>query len=264
MTYNVTIIAAKVVQSLTTKPEAFGNADSELRTADGQVFHKSAIIYVSDNGNTLVNTGIAVNFQAEKVLFKEGRYNFVLTDGSKASFMMGRGADIEISEITDADEEEIVEDEEDEAPVAKKRGSKKVAVVEEDEDDEEVSEDDEEVSEDDEEIEVPVRGKKPVVKAKRKVALVEEEDDSDEDDSDDSDEDDEEVSEDDDSDEDDEELEIPVRGKKAAAKPVVKAKRKAIVEEDDSDEEDEDEEDEAPVTKKSKKSVKLDWDNFDE
>ena len=243
MTYNVTIIAAKVVQSLTTKPEAFGNADSELRTADGQVFHKSAIIYVSDNGNTLVNTGIAVNFQAEKVLFKEGRYNFVLTDGSKASFMMGRGADIEISEITDADEEEIVEDEEDEAPVAKKRGSKKVAVVEEDEDDEEVSEDDEEVSEDDEEIEVPVRGKKPVVKAKRKVALVEEEDDSDE---------------------DDEELEIPVRGKKAAAKPVVKAKRKAIVEEDDSDEEDEDEEDEAPVTKKSKKSVKLDWDNFDE
>ena len=169
MTYNVKIIAAKVVQALGAKPQPFGGADSELRTSEGQVFHKSAIIYVNDDGSTLVNTGMAVTFEATKILFKDGRYNFVLTDGTKASFYADRGADIEIEEAS-ASEEETTEEEEDETPAPKKRGKKAAPVVEEEEeeDEEEEEESDEEESDEEEEddFEVPVRGKKPAAKAK--------------------------------------------------------------------------------------------------
>ena len=217
MTYNVKIIAAKVVQALGAKPQPFGGADSELRTSEGQVFHKSAIIYVNDDGSTLVNTGMAVTFEATKILFKDGRYNFVLTDGTKASFYADRGADIEIEEAS-ASEEETTEEEEDETPAPKKRGKKAAPVVEEEEeeDEEEEEESDEEESDEEEEddFEVPVRGKKPAAKAKAAPAK---------------------------------------RGKKV------------VEEEDESDEEEEEEEDEAPAPKakgKAKASSKVDWDNF--
>lgn len=226
MKYNVSIIAAAVVQAMTSKPEVFGGEGSEMRSADGHVFHKSAIVYTHENGNTLVNTGMSVSFVADKVLYKDGCYRFVLDDGTKASFYSGRGVDIEITEQSDA-ADEGGEEEADEAPAPKK--GKKAAVVE---------EDDEDVADEEEDFEPPVRGKKS---AGKKAAIVEEEEEE------------EEVvpvkkkkaavlEE-----EDDEEVEIPVKKKKAA-----------VVEEEEEDEP-------APKAKKvaAGKKQAIDWDDSD-
>lgn len=177
--YTVRITAQNVLRPLSEKPEAFGPAGSELRTSEGAVFHKNSVVYSNTNGQTLVRTAMVLTLDVKEVIFKDGAYRFVHTDGTKSSYFPDRGTDVEI-EPTDGqqveDEEETpkpkakkakaVESEEDEDFEVPTRG-KKAKAVEPDEDEEEDEEDEEETP-------------KPKAKAKKAKAVEPDEDEEDE------------------------------------------------------------------------------------
>ena len=175
MNYQVTISAPFSVRPFDVKPTKVSDS---LRAFGNEIVTAESVVFGTNTNFTLVAGPINYSLIATKVTKKDDKYQLELADGTKATFVEGRGLNITITELVDGEENDADEEEEDtpkkgkKSPAAKK--GKKAAPVEDDEDDDaDVSSDDEE---DEEEEEEAPKSKKKAAKGK-KVSLEEDEDD---------------------------------------------------------------------------------------